>query len=101
MADVDVDGARLAVVSATPEGLEEHPPAVNAARVRGQRPQQLELDVGELDRFPAHLDRPARDVDLEAVHRDQLVPLASGARSRGAAKKRPHTAAELADREGL
>ena len=55
-----------------PQRLEQHAAAVDPAGVRDERAKQLELDVGELHRFPAHFDRPARDVDHEAVQLDQL-----------------------------
>src|SRR4051794_9636348 len=65
MPDVDVDRARVAEVGGPPQRLEQHAAAVDAARVRHQRPQQLELDVGELRPLAAHLDRAARHVDQQ------------------------------------
>ena len=98
---MDVDRARLAVVRAAPERLEQHLARVDAARVRGERAQQLELDVRELHGRPAHLDRAPREVDAEAVDLDH-VTLARVVAGRGrAAQERAHAAAELPDRERL
>ncbi len=85
--DVDVDRARVAVVGALPERLEQHPAAEDAARLRRERAQELELDVGELHRLVPHdLDRPARHVDHEPVALDPLgaasSPVTCGARAR-------------------
>src|SRR5205823_988181 len=49
MAHVHVDRARIAVVGAAPERLEQRLATEDAARVAGQRAQQLELDVRQLD----------------------------------------------------
>ena len=48
VADVDVDRARLAVVRAAPDALEQLAPAEHDARVGGERAQQLELDERQL-----------------------------------------------------
>ena len=86
MADVDVDRARIAVVGALPERLEQHPPAEDPARVRRERAQQLELDVRELHRLAAHLDdrggaRRSRGRRARSAPR-RLAPGAWGARAR-------------------
>src|SRR5439155_6749665 len=101
--DVDVDRPRLAIVGASPERLEQHPPAVDAAGVRRQRPQELELDVRELHRLVPDLDGSAAQVDPQPVHRDRLLTFGPDItrRRRGTAQERPDAAAELADREGL
>src|ERR1700730_18783887 len=49
VAHVDVDRARVAKVRAAPQCLEQHPPAVDAPGMRHQRPQDLELDVRQLN----------------------------------------------------
>src|SRR4051794_4981567 len=72
VADVDVDRARLAVVRASPEPLEQHLPRVHPARVRGEYPQELELDVRELDGAALDLDDAAREVDRQPAARDDL-----------------------------
>ena len=56
MPDVDVDCPGLSVVGATPERLEQHPAAVDPSRMRGENPQQLELDVRQLHLLAPHLD---------------------------------------------
>ena len=48
---------------ASPERLEERGAGVDPARMRGQRAQELELDVGQLHRFAPGVDRPAGEVD--------------------------------------
>ena len=70
--------------------------------MRRERAQELELDVGQLNRLPAHLDTPAWHVDHEPVGLDPLVDLV-GVRARclRAPQERPHARAELADRERL
>src|SRR5919201_4295647 len=101
MAHVDVDGARLAVVGAAPERLEQHLPRVDPARVRRHRAQDLELDVRELHRLVSDAHRPLADVDHEPVRRDHLLVRRGRARRGGAAEERAYPAAELADRERL
>src|SRR5205807_2791040 len=48
MADVDVDRPRFPVGVVAPQSLQERLAAEDAAGLRDERPQQLELDVGEL-----------------------------------------------------
>ena len=53
--------------------------------MRRQRPEQLELDVGQLHRVAPHLDHAAWDVDHETVVLDPLgLPVGGrwGARAR-------------------
>src|SRR5919109_3286944 len=83
VADVDVDRARLTVVGAAPERLEQHPARVDPARVRRERPEELELDVRELHRLAADLDRPLRHVDDEPVSGDEVLVRRPGPRRGG------------------
>jgi hypothetical protein len=102
VAHVDVDGARLAVVGAAAELLEQLPPREDAAGRAGEHAQELELDEGQLHLVPAHLHRAPRHVDAQLAHLDDLVvqPLARPRRRR-APQQRAHATAELADRERL
>ena len=99
--DVHVDRPRLAVVRASPDALEQLPPAEDDAGVARQEREELELDEGQLDRLAAHLHRAAREVDHDLAAVDDLVAAARMVRCRGAAQERTHAAAELPDREGL
>src|SRR5689334_24961513 len=49
VADVDVDGARVAVLGVAPDVLEQRLAAEHAARRARQRREDLELDVGDAD----------------------------------------------------
>src|SRR5947208_14974944 len=75
VADVDVDRARFAVVRTAPERLQQHPAAVDTARMCGQGPQQLELDVGQLHGLLPDLDGAPSHVDPETVEGDHLFLL--------------------------
>src|SRR4051794_31357082 len=46
VADVDVDRARVAVRAVAPDASEQHVARPDAARVRRERGEDLELDVG-------------------------------------------------------
>jgi hypothetical protein len=103
MTDVDVDRSRLAVVGAAPERLEQHPTAVDATRMPCERPEKLELDVGQLNRLIADFHRPSPEVDPEPVDGDHFLlvePDALPRRGR-AAEQRTHPASKLPDRERL
>src|SRR5829696_9847408 len=65
--DVDVDRPRVAVVRAAPEPLEKHLAAEDVARLSSKRPEQLELEVGELHRLPLDIDRTPAEVDCHPV----------------------------------
>ena len=81
---MDVDRPRLAVVRAAPERLEQPLARVDDPGLRGERPQELELDVGELDRAPVDLDRAPREVDRDLTG----VITASSRAGRGADARR-------------
>src|ERR1700710_665497 len=57
MADVDVDRARVAVGGVAPDPRQQHLAGVDAARVAGERGEDLELDERRLDRLAAHAHR--------------------------------------------
>src|SRR5262249_7894107 len=101
MSNVDVDRARIAVARVAPELLEQHVPAEHLSRPRHNRAEDLELDVGELDRLTVDLDRPASKTDYEAVRRDPLGVEVDSRRHRRAAEQCAHAAAKLPDRERL
>ena len=100
MPHVDVDRPRLAILGAAPERLQQHLAGVDAAGVRGERPQQLELDIGELNRLVVDLDVPPAEVDPQAVDLDCLLVL-SGCGGGRASQECPDPASELPDREWL
>src|SRR6476659_9381576 len=90
--------ARVAVVGALPERLEQHAPAEDPPGLRGQGAQQLELDVGQLHRRTAHLDDPPWHVDPQAVVLDHLLDdVERGVGGTRATQQRAHARAELAD----
>jgi hypothetical protein len=99
---MDVDRARLAVVGAAAEPLEQLTAGEDASRRGRENAEELELDEGQLRFRSAHLDRSARHVDSQLAGLDHLV-VAPLPRPWGgsAAQQRPHPAAELPDREGL
>src|SRR5688500_3936963 len=51
VADVHVDGARIAICRVPPDVLEQHLAAHHPPRPGGERGEQLELDVGQADRL--------------------------------------------------
>src|SRR5439155_18868190 len=100
--DVDVDGARLAVRRVAPEGPEEHLAREDAARLGRKGPEQLELDVGQLHRLAAEIDRSLGGIEAEISRFDNLtVLLRTLARQRGAPEESTDPGAELADRARL
>src|SRR6185503_7548282 len=101
MPDVDVDRARLAVVGAPANALEELPPAEHHARLGGEQREQLELDERERDGLTPHLDGASRQVDDDLAAVDQVLPATCEMRVRGASQERPDPAPELADRKRL
>ena len=66
--------------------------------MRGERPQELELDIGQLNCSAVDLDAAAPDVDHQAVRADHVL-LAVEAGDRGPAQERADATAELSDRE--
>src|SRR5262249_7694402 len=70
---MDVDRPRIAEIGAAPQRLEQKAPAEHPAGQRGERSQQLELDVRERNRLPAQLDGAASGVDHETVRLDALA----------------------------
>src|SRR3954451_6713942 len=99
MADVDVDRSRLAVVRPAPDRLEQLLPREHAPGTACQRTQELELDVGDLDRRSVALDRAARRIDPQSRDLDRVLLRRSVPGRRRATQERFHPAAELADRE--
>src|SRR5205085_12067621 len=72
VANVHVDGPRIAVRRVAPQPLEQHRPAVHASGAARERGEDLELDVGQPDRFAADLDRALGEVDLEIALDERL-----------------------------
>ncbi len=98
---MDVDGARLAVVRAASEPLQELAPREHDTGARRKQNEHLELDERELYRLTANVDRPAWQIDSELAPLDHLDAIAADVRRGGAAQQRPYTAAKLPDRERL
>ncbi len=97
---MDVDRPRLPVGVIAPQRLQQRLPAEDPSWARGQRAQQLELDVRQLHRRAAHLHRPAGEVEDDAVGADH-VPAVRLAAQRCPAEERPDAAPELTNGEGL
>ena len=97
MADVYVDGSRLAVVGSTAQAFEELPSREDDAGTLGENHEHLELDERELHRLPAYFDRASRNIDSQLSAFDQLLPVARQVRRRGAPQERTNTASELAE----
>src|SRR5262249_13392224 len=102
VADVDVDSARLPICRVSPERTEQHLSRKDAARLRSEGPEQLELDVSQLHRLSVELDGPFGGIDPQIARFDYLpVALKAIAGERRAAQQRADTAPELTNREGL
>src|SRR5438067_8592940 len=65
VADVDVDRARLAIGGVAPERPEQHLPREDTRGLARQRPQKLELDVGQLNRLARQVDRSPGRTDSQ------------------------------------
>jgi hypothetical protein len=102
VADVDVDRPRVAVGGVAPDALEQGRPAVDAARVAGERREDLELDVGESHGLAVDGHGALVEVDpqLAVLERllERLLDLTGELR---ASQHRLHAAAELAYGERL
>src|SRR6185312_8654667 len=103
MADVDVDGARVAVLGVAPDVLEQRLAAEHPAGRAGERAEDLELDVGDADLLAGEGDEAAVEVDRQVRVDDRATveALGGGARHPRATQRRFHPTAELAHREGL
>src|SRR5262245_66429459 len=101
MTDVHVDRPRLPILGAASDRFEQRLPREHPPRTARQRPEQLEFDVGELDRPTVELDRAPRRIDVQPVDLDGSFLLRLLPWRGGTAKDRADAAAELADREGL
>src|SRR5207244_2037785 len=99
--DVDVDRSWLAVGRIAPDRLEERPAAEDLARLGHERPEQLELDIGEIESAAVHLGLAALDIERHTSRGDRLACGRVAARRPGAAQECSHAAPELADRERL
>src|SRR3954454_13905293 len=100
VADVDVDRPRVAVRAVAPDAGEEHVARPHPARVRRERGEDLELDVGRLDLLGAHAHAALGEVDAQLVDADRLlVGHRVAARQAAAAQRVLHAAANLAQPE--
>ena len=73
VADVDVNGPRIAIVGVAPDVLEQGLAALDPSRRRRERGEDLELDVGEADLRPRGCWSSALDVDFQVAGGDRLV----------------------------
>ena len=97
--DVGVDGALVALEVVAEDLLDKLHAGINAARVAGERGEQLELGGGEVDFLALDEDLVTRDVDDEVAEVEDLerrLDLGVGATQQGA-----HAGHELTGREGL
>ena len=78
MPHVDVDRARLAVVGAAAQALEQLPSCPDDTGVGCEQREQLELDERQLHGRAAHLDGAATHVDAEIAVVDHLLGRALG-----------------------
>src|SRR5205085_8224151 len=101
VANVYVDGTRIAVRGVPPEALEQHGPAEHAAGRTRQDREDLELDVGELHLPAAHLDLALAEVDAHVALLERFLAAVAVRAQVGTAQHRLHAAAELAHRERL
>src|ERR1044072_632544 len=69
--DVDVDGARIAVLGVSPDVLEQRLAAEDAPGAVGEGAEDLELDVGELHLLVAQGHHPLSEVDLQVAALDR------------------------------
>ena len=100
MADVDVDGAGVAVLGVAPDVLEQRLAAQHPAGGAGEGAEDLELDVGELRLLAAQGHHAAAEVDRQVAALDRLL-LGRVADHPRAPQGGLDPAAELAHREGL
>src|SRR5437762_8262628 len=68
MANVHVDGARVAIRGIAPYALQQHVAREHPPGRSRQRAEDLELDIGRLDLGRAHPDAPFGEVHLELAH---------------------------------
>ncbi len=101
MAHVHVDRARLAVVGAPADPLEQLAPREDDARLGGEQREQLELDERQLHGLAPYLDRPPWEIDHDVAAVDQLVAATGQVGRRRTPEKRADATSELADRERL
>src|SRR3954453_2123644 len=102
VADVDVDRPRVAVCAVAPDAGEEHVARPDAAGVRRERREDLELHVRRRDLGAAYAHAPLGEVDAQLVDVQRLlVGDRVAPRHPAAPERRLDAAAELAQRERL
>ena len=87
--DVDVDGARVAVLGVAPDVLEQRLAGEHPAGRAGERAEDLELDVGDPDLLAGQGDEAAVEVDRQVAVDDR-------AGCRAARRRRPPSASGAA-----
>src|SRR5215210_702830 len=101
MPDVDVDRPWLAIRRVAPDRLEQRAPAEDLARLRDESPQELELDVREVERLSVDSGDAPLGVERNVARHERLDPGHVARRNACAPEQRPDPAPELADRERL
>src|SRR3954451_1260937 len=101
VADVDVDGARVAIGRVAPHAREEHGAREHAARARGERAQDLELHERGRHGRAMQGHRALGGVDAQVAHLERAVAVVAGPRHPGAPQRGLDPRAELAHGERL
>src|SRR5438270_1664396 len=99
LANVDVDGALVAVPSRSPHAVEELLTGESQAGVVGQEPEQVELSRGKRHDVTADACLAPSCVDLHPAHEHDVGPVPR--RSLDPTEDRLHPGDELPRREGL
>src|SRR3954470_12841743 len=101
VADVDVDGARVAIGRVAPHAREEHVAREHAPRARGERAQDLELHERGRHGRAMQGHRALGGVDAQVAHLERAVAVVAGPRHPGAPQRGLDPRAELAHGERL
>src|SRR4051794_3730097 len=101
MADVHVDGPRIAVRGVAPHAREQHVAREHPSRRARERGQDLELHVGRLHDVAVARHGALARVDAQTAHVHRALVVGVRARHPRAAERRLHARAELAHRERL
>src|SRR5215207_701682 len=102
VADVDVDGAGIAIGGVAPHARQQLVAAEHAAGIARERAEDLELYEREPGLLSSDLDGAPREIDHEAAGLEpELLLLLGGGPHVRPPQRRLHPGAELPHREGL